>query len=313
MLKEDSAKLASRAREMLLKHKGRHTYARGLIEFSNICHRNCRYCGLRAQNHKLRRYCLSQEEILSQAAMAKSCGADTIVLQSGEGAAGAEWLAEVVRELVTVIKLPVTLSVGERPERDYALWRNAGASRYLLRHETADEALYSRLHPGYNLQKRLSCLKVLGSLGYEVGGGFMTGLPEQKIESHADDIMLCQSLGLAMAGVGPFLPQADTPLANLPHGQTEMTLRLISILRICLPEINLPATTALASLDPDCGQMHGLLAGANVLMPNFTAPGQRDEYKIYDNKSKVSVDEAIRAMEGAGRSHNLTQFANAGS
>ncbi|WP_367312903.1 radical SAM protein [uncultured Desulfovibrio sp.] len=212
----DAGDVRRRAGETLLRVKGTRVFVRGLVEFSNVCRRNCRYCGLRAPNRKLARYTLTQAEVLEAAARAVASGADSIVLQSGEGATDAVWLAEVVREIVRSLRVPVALSVGERPARDYALWRDAGATRYLLKHETADPALYARLHPGHSLAERVACLRVLAGLGYAAGTGFMTGLPGQTPDSLADDILLARELGVTMCGAGPFIPQADTPPACAP-------------------------------------------------------------------------------------------------
>ncbi|MBD5417680.1 MAG: [FeFe] hydrogenase H-cluster radical SAM maturase HydE [Desulfovibrio sp.] len=296
----DGESVRAAAERELLRAKGARVFVRGLIEFSNVCRRNCRYCGLRAQNRALARYTLTQAEVLDAAARAVALGADSIVLQSGEGAAEAAWLAEVVREIVTALRVPVALCVGERPERDYALWRDAGATRYLLKHETADAALYARLHPGHTLVERVGCLRVLKALGYATGTGFMTGLPGQSPESLADDILLARELGVAMCGAGPFIPQAETPLARARGGTAEQNLRVLSVLRLALPEADLPATTALASLSPG-GQAAGLRAGANVLMPGFTPEARRADYRIYDHKAPVSMADAARAITGAGR------------
>lgn len=296
---------AALARQNSLAAPGSHVFARGLIEFSNICRRNCLYCGLRAQNRALRRYRLSHEQILDAARLAASCGVDTIVLQSGEGACEAEWLAEVVRAVRLELKLPVTLSVGERAAGDYELWLDAGASRYLLKHETADRALYARLHPGHDLKERLDCLKLLRELGYEIGSGFMIGLPGQRLNSLVDDIMLCRELHVDMCGAGPFIAQKDTPLAACASGVPELALRVLSALRLALPWANLPATTALATVDRVAGQTNGLLAGANVLMPSFTPTAEAQDYVIYDSKNRVSIADAAKAIEAAGRKHSL--------
>lgn len=305
-------KLREKAENTLLRTKGRHVFARGLVEFSSICQRNCLYCGLGRQNRKALRYRLEIPEILAAAQKAASHGADTIVLQSGEGAADAGWLAEVIGEIRDRLGLPITLSVGECDIKDYQLWHRAGAKRFLLRHETANVDLYRRLHPGYSLENRLRCLKALKETGYETGGGFIVGLPWQSLEILADDILLTRDLQVDMCGVGPFIPQQDSPLANFPAGSPQLTLRVIAILRLLMPNANLPATTALASLDPATGQTDGLRAGANVLMPSFTPEKCAEAYKIYDNKHSVAVEEAIRAIEGAGREHNLSKIPRRG-
>lgn len=285
--------------------KGGHVFCRGLIEFSSICRRNCAYCGLSAQNAKAVRYRLEAETILEAAAAAVAHGADSIVLQSGEGACDAKWLGEVVKEISTTLRVPVTLSVGERKKEDYELWKDAGAERYLLRHESADSGLYAKLHPGYALKDRLRCLSMLKSIGYETGGGFIVGLPGQTMEILADDIALCARLRLDMAGIGPFIAQADTPLAGAAPGSIDLCLRALAILRIALPGANLPATTALATLDPERGQIRGLKAGANVLMPNFTPVKHGSSYNIYDKKKRVDICCAARDIEAAGRRHSL--------
>ena len=274
---------------------------RGLVEFSNHCLRNCRYCGLRRENRNLRRYRLSRSRILEAAALAVASGADSIVLQSGEWRENPRWLAGVIREIKARWPVAVTLGVGEQPESSYALWKEAGADRFLLKHETADPRLYADLHPGHSLDERIAALRVLRKLGYEVGSGFIVGLPGQRPETLADDILLVRELGVSMCGAGPFLPQADTPLGHEAHGSVELALRVMAVLRIALPHANLPATTALATLDPVAGQREGLRAGGNVLMPGFTPPELRQEYRLYDNKRRVGMEEARRAIAEAGR------------
>lgn len=305
LLKRPWQELAPKAEATLLKRKGGHVFVRGLIEFSNICRRNCLYCGLRKQNKGLIRYCLSQAEILEAAREACAAGVDTIVLQSGEGSCQAQWLADVIKAIVSELHLPVTLSVGERARADYELWRRAGASRYLIKHETADPALYARLHPGHSLQERVDCLLLLRELGYEIGSGFMIGLPWQSLDILAEDILLLRRLRVGMAGAGPFLAQGQTPLASFASGTPELALRVLAVLRLALPEANLPATTALATADPISGQKNGLLAGANVLMPSFTPGAQAGNYRIYDHKNRVSVTNAARAIAEAGRQCQL--------
>lgn len=306
--------LREQAESVLLAHKGRHVFVRGLVEFSNQCRRNCHYCGLRGENQNLRRYTLTRDEIMDAAGQAAAAGADTIVLQSGEstslpesearsGLSHAEWIAGIVRDLRNAHDLPVTLSLGEHSKKDYALWKAAGASRYLLKHETADPKLYARLHPGFQVGDRSRHLCTLASLGYEIGSGFMVGLPGQSRESLVNDILLCYCLDVAMCGVGPFIAQADTPLAGQLSGDASLTLRVLATLRIMMPRANLPATTALATVDAQSGQRDGLLAGANVLMPCFTPAQYRSQYVIYDNKNRVDVTAARLAISQAGRSN----------
>lgn len=304
--------LRAAARQQRLASVGRHVFVRGLVEFSNLCRRNCRYCGLQRANRQVRRYCLPQEGILAAARRAAAAGVDTIVLQSGEWERPPHWLAGIVRQIKAELGLAVTLSVGEVPHDHYACWREAGADRFLLRHETADAALYARLHPGHQLSERLRTLEWLAGLGYEVGSGFLVGVPGQRPTSLADDILLAKRLGVAMCGVGPFIPQAATPLAHAPHGDVPLTLRALAVLRLVLPTAHLPATTALASLSPADGQRQGLLAGANVLMPSFTPPACRAAYRIYDNKAQVSLAAARHAITAAGLRHALPDAPPAG-
>lgn len=299
------AELRHRAARITAREKGSHVFVRGLVEFSNVCRRNCRYCGLRAANRLLVRYTLSKDEIMETATEAVAAGADTIVLQSGEYAVPPQWLAGVVDAIRRDLHVPVTLSVGEQPRAACALWKEAGAARFLLKHETADPRLYARLHPGHTLAERLAGLRMLRELGYEAGSGFMVGLPGQKPESLADDILLARELRVSMCGVGPFIPQADTPLGTRPGGTAELTLRVMAVLRIALPWANIPATTALATVDAVAGQKEGLLAGGNVLMPGFTPPGHREHYRIYDNKNRVDTAAVRMAVEAAGRTHTL--------
>ena len=299
-----TAALQDRAAQALDAHKGRHVFVRGLVEFANICRRNCRYCGLRAQNSKLVRYCMTPDEILATARDAVASGVDTIVLQSGEFDMDVRGFAEIIAS-IAALGVAVTLGIGEQPAEHLALWREAGATRFLLKHETADPVLYTALHPGHTLDERVRSLKLLQSLGYETGTGFIVGVPGQKPETLADDILLAHDLHVAMCGAGPFVPQSDTPLGGEPHGSVEMTLRIMAVLRIVLPWANLPATTALASLDPKQGQAQGLRMGGNVLMPSFTPRGHRAQYRIYDNKHRVDMDEVRDVIAQAGRTHTL--------
>lgn len=280
---------------------------RGIIEFSNICICNCRYCGLRRANATLRRYLMPREEILAAVDEAARAGVDTVVLQSGENP---DMPAADLAAYVAAIKerhpaLAVTLSVGERLREDYALWRAAGADRFLIKHETANPVLYARLHPGRTLEQRLRAIRDLQELGYLVGSGFIVGVPGQTEEDIVSDILLARELGVGMCGAGPFVPQAETPLGGEPHGSVDMTLRVMAVLRLALPHAHLPATTALATLDASRGQRAGLEAGGDVLMPSFTPQCYRGSYRIYDNKKRVDVAEARAAIEAAGRTHTL--------
>ena len=194
---------------------------------------------------------------------------------------------------------------GEQPRSWYALWKEAGANRFLIRHETADARLYAALHPGYTLQQRRQAQESLADLGYELGTGFLVGVPGQKPESLADDILLTRDMKAAMCGVGPFIPQSATPLAHAPHGSIPLTLRVMAVLRLAAPWLNMPATTALASLDPTRGQQDGLEAGGNVLMPSFTPRLRQAAYRIYDGKARVDMDAVRCAIENARLTHTL--------
>ncbi len=294
--------LRQQAEQTCLREKGRGVFLRGIIEFSSYCARNCLYCGLRAANRQAGRYRLHAEVIQEQALAIAAAGIGTVVLQSGEDLA---YPAEDIARLVQAIKeragVAVVLSLGEREPWEYALWRSAGADRYLIRHETADAALYAQLHPGKTLQQRLDAQHVLKSLGYELGTGFIVGLPGQTAATLADDVLLVRAMGADMCGIGPFVPQTQTPLAGRPAGNIDLTLRLIALLRLTCPGINLPATTALATLDPARGQYLALRAGANVIMPNFTPKEAGGQYAIYDNKFAVDLDLALDTVRQAGR------------
>ena len=210
--------LRERADDVRAQEKGEHVFVRGLIEFSNRCERNCRYCGLRSANPSLKRYRLDEAQIVEAAERAVAFGVDTLVLQSGEVHDEPQRIAHVVDALRTRFPVAVTLSVGEQPTASYALWKEAGASRFLLKHETADASLYAALHPGYTLAQRVDALQRLRRAGYEIGSGFIVGVPGQRPETLADDILLARELHVDMCGAGPFIPQADTPLGNEPQG-----------------------------------------------------------------------------------------------
>ncbi len=294
--------LFARADALRAQVKGEEVWLRAIIEFSNHCVRNCRYCGLRRANGQVRRYRMEPEDIVDIACQAAAAGIGTVVLQSGDDL---DYPAEAIASVIAAIKkrttLKVTLSLGEREPDEYARWREAGADRYLMKHETADPVLYGEMHPGKTLAERLDALRLLKALGYEIGSGFIVGLPGQTPETLAADVALAQELDVDMCGVGPFLPQADTPLAAMPAGDFAMTLRSIALLRLACPRANLPATTALATLAPADGQLRALQVGANVIMPNFTPEDFRKNYRIYDNKAAVGLDAAREAIRQAGR------------
>ncbi|MBN2024661.1 MAG: [FeFe] hydrogenase H-cluster radical SAM maturase HydE [Pirellulales bacterium] len=299
----DPARLARLWREadaVRQEHVGGDVHLRGLIEFSNRCVRLCGYCGLRAANTKVERYRMSADEIMQCARLAVRLGYGTVVLQSGEDpGVTRDWMAELVRRIKGETPLAVTLSLGERDEADLAAWRAAGADRYLLRFETSNRALYDRIHPPRDGQTsdRLTLLGVLRRLGYEVGSGVMIGIPGQSYDDLARDIELFAALDLDMIGVGPYLAHPDTPLADprdmpllLPDDEQvpaseEMTYKVIALARLACPRANIPATTALATLNGTDGRELGLERGANVIMPNVTPPQYRVHYEIYPNKA----------------------------
>ncbi len=265
---------------------GNKIYTRGLIEISNYCKNNCYYCGIRRDNKHVKRYRLSQEDIISCADTGAELGFRTFVLQGGEDA---YYTDEVMCNLIREIKLrhpdcAITLSLGERSEKSYRLMKEAGADRYLLRHETADKSHYESLHPKeMSFDNRMECLSKLKALGYQVGCGFMVGSPGQTPKTLAKDMYFIQEFKPAMVGIGPFVPHHETPFAGQSQGTVEETLYLLSLLRILQPTLLLPATTALGTIDPK-GREKGILAGANVVMPNLSPTSVRKQYELYDNK-----------------------------
>ena len=287
-------RFASLAREVARAQFGNGVYVRALIEISSHCRNNCNYCGLRCGNRLALRYRLSKEEILECCREAAALGFNTFVLQGGEDPRQSdEWLTGVVAAIRAEFPTKaITLSVGERSVEGYSMLRNAGADRYLLRHETANESHYAHLHPAnMNPGNRLHCLEHLKALGYQVGSGMMVGSPGQRVEHLVEDLMLLDTLQPQMIGIGPFIPAAGTPFESEPPGSVECTLLLISLLRLRFPRALIPATTALATLCSD-GTERGILAGANVVMPNVTPPACRGKYTIYDNKKNSGTQSA---------------------
>ena len=290
----DRAELFDLARAERQRWFGNRVYIRGLIEWTNVCKNNCYYCGLRRDNHRVRRYRLTKEQILACCEAGYRWGFRTFVLQGGEDPGlSPEAVAETVAAIAA--RYPdcaVTLSLGEWEEAVYRLWYEAGARRYLLRHETADEGHYRRLHPPeLSLRHRMDCLYTLKNLGYQVGAGFMVGSPGQTDETLAKDFCLLQELQPEMVGIGPFLPQHDTPFGREKPGTLEDTLVFLALIRLTLPPVLLPATTALATLDPR-GRALGMEAGANVVMPNLSPPSVRESYALYDGKAATGAEAA---------------------
>ena len=287
---------AEKARAIQKENFANGIYIRGLIEVSSFCRCNCLYCGIRKDNTDAERYRLSDEEIIDRCEYGYEKGFRTFVLQGGEDLIFSDVR---VAELISKIKnrfsdCAVTLSLGERDEKTYRLWKEAGADRYLLRHEAADPKLFSLLHPSeQKLETRLLALETLKSLGYQTGSGFMVGAPYQTIENIADDILYLQNLKPEMIGIGPFIPHNKTPFADSTLtsslDRAELTCFLISLLRIIFPHALIPATTALNTLSPT-GSTDGILSGANVIMPNLSPLETRAKYDLYEGKSNRALE-----------------------
>jgi biotin synthase len=283
---EQAALLRKEAERVRQEYYGKDVYVRGLIEFSNFCKNDCLYCGIRRSNATAQRYRLTEEEILSCCENGYGLGFRTFVLQSGEdGYFTPAKLEGLVREIKS--RYPdcaVTLSVGEYPREVYQRWYDAGADRYLLRHETADKAHYQKLHPAeMSFDNRMRCLRDLKDIGYQVGCGMMVGSPDQTPDTLGADLYFIQEFQPHMVGIGPFIPAHDTPFAKETAGTLELTLYLLSVIRLTLPQVLLPATTALGTIHP-LGREKGIQAGANVCMPNLSPVGVRAKYSLYDNK-----------------------------
>jgi len=262
---------------------GDEVHLRGLIEFSNICKCQCKYCGLRSPNKKIERYRLSKDEIILTAKNAVNLGYKTIVLQSGEDDYyNTDRMCEIIRE-IKKNDVALTLSIGEKTFDEYKAFKDAGADRYLLRIETTDKNLYERMHPNASYENRIQCLYNLKSLGYETGTGCLVGLPKQTVESLADDILFFKELDADMVGIGPFIPHEQTPLKDDDKGDFWLALKVMALTRINLPNINIPATTAMETINPN-GRIIALNSGANVVMPNVTNQEYRAKYEIYPGK-----------------------------
>lgn len=265
---------------------GNQIYMRGLIEFTNYCRNDCYYCGIRCSNQKADRYRLSAEQILDCCKAGYELGFRTFVLQGGEDPYDTdERLCAVIRSIKEAFpECAITMSVGERSRESYQAMYEAGADRYLLRHETADEVHYGKLHPkNLTLKHRKQCLVTLKEIGYQVGCGFMVGSPYQTVDTLYEDLLLIKELQPHMVGIGPFIPHKDTPFHEQQAGTLDQTLRLLSVIRLIHPHVLLPATTALGTIHPK-GREKGILAGANVVMPNLSPTNVRAKYLLYDNK-----------------------------
>lgn len=294
-----AARLAQAARKKREEVYGKSVFIRGLIEVSNFCRNDCFYCGIRRSNRNCDRYRLSDEDILAACREGYSLGFRTFVLQGGEDGAFTD--PRLINLIQTIKKehgdCAVTLSLGERSYESYRLLREAGADRYLLRHETADQSHYESLHPAeMSYDHRMECLQNIKDLGYQVGCGFMVGSPYQRAEHLGRDLAFIQSFRPHMCGIGPFIPQKDTPFAEKTGGTVALTCYLLSIIRLVHPTVLLPATTALGSIHPT-GREMGILAGANVVMPNLSPPSVRKKYAIYDNKLSDGAESAQSLAE----------------
>ena len=268
---------------------------RSIIEFSNVCANECLYCGIRASNPAPKRYRMSSDEIVASARQVAATGAaGTLVLQGGETPGpGDDVLEDVLRRIKAEVPgLAITLSVGNRPRATYARWQAAGMDRYLLRFETSDPDLFARLHPDCTLAERLACLRDLQALGVQAGGGFMIGLPGETMEILADNILLCREFDFDMIGIGPYIPNPETPLGDQPNvyaSDPDMFFRAIAVLRLANPDAHIPATTAFDALFPD-GRNLALQRGANVFMPNATPGPLRKDYQLYPGKPCIDED-----------------------
>ena len=294
--KDDIDYLTERAKCIRDDIYGKRVFIRGLIEISNYCKNDCYYCGIRRSNKNAQRYRLSKEQILSCCENGYELGFRTFVMQGGEDAFFKD---KVVCDIVSSIKerypdCAVTLSLGERSTESYRKMKEVGADRYLLRHETFDNTHYNKLHPvELDPENRKRCLRDLKALGYQTGTGIMVGSPYQTLENIAEDLLFIKELNPEMIGIGPFIPHKDTPFKDFESGTMEMTLRLISILRLLCPKALIPATTALGTISPQ-GREKGILAGANVIMPNLSPKEDRKKYMLYNDK----LSDGEEAAEG---------------
>ncbi len=303
-----SRALALAADNIRQKYYGNKVYIRGLIEFTNYCKNDCYYCGIRHSRADVSRYRLSPEQILDCCETGYQLGFRTFVLQGGEDP---YWTDQRLSDLVTAIRknfpdCAITLSIGERSRESYQKLFHAGADRYLLRHETADSRHYSKLHPdSLTLENRMRCLRDLKEIGFQTGCGFMVGSPYQTLDYIIEDLRFLMEFHPHMIGIGPFLPAAGTPFESQPAGSSELTIRLLSVIRLLLPKILLPATTALGTAEED-GRERGIKAGANVIMPNLSPKDVRTKYILYDNKiatgdeAAESVAHLRKSMENIG-------------
>lgn len=282
---ENKKYMFEKSNDVRIKHYGKSVYLRGLIEFTNYCKMNCKYCGIRAENRDVERYRLSEDQILNCAREGYKLGYRTFVLQGGEDQFFTdEKMVKIISSIKTEMNdVAITLSIGERSYSSYKKMFEAGADRYLLRHETATKSLYEKLHPKASFENRRKCLENLRQIGYQIGAGFMVGLPYETVEDKVNNLLYLKELNPHMCGIGPFIPQKDTPLHEFIGGTLEDTLVLLSIVRLLLPTVLLPATTALGTINPT-GREKALKVGCNVVMPNLSPIDVRDKYTLYDGK-----------------------------
>lgn len=291
--------LRVKAQEVAVSHYGKGIFVRALLEISSYCKNNCYYCGIRASNRDAQRYRLSKEEILECCKEADALGFNTFVLQGGEDPVQNDaWVVDVVKAIRAAYpEKAITLSVGERSAEAYAAFKEAGANRFLLRHETRNDEHYSQLHPSMmSSENRRQCLMTLKRLGFQTGSGMMIGSPGQTDEHLYEDIRFLEELQPQMIGIGPFLPATNTPFENHSPGSADKTILMLSLLRLRFPNVLLPATTALATLCSN-GMERAISAGANVVMPNVSPVEQRKKYSIYDNKKSTGVESAQQMQQ----------------
>ena len=287
ILSSKDTKLFEVANEVRKTNKGNVVHLRGLLEFTNICKCNCKYCGLRSENKLIKRYRLTEDEIVASVKSAVNMGLKTIVLQGGEDTYfTTDRLCKIIKK-IKEFDVAITLSIGEKTYDEYKELKQAGVDRYLLRIETTDESLYKSLHPNMSLENRFRCLENIKELGFETGTGCLVGLPNQTIESLANDILFFKELNADMVGIGPFIPHQNTPLAGEQPDNFNLALRVMALTRIILPDINIPATTAMETLKQN-GRTIALNSGANVVMPNITSIDYKKDYEIYPNKSTIN-------------------------
>ncbi|CEH34508.1 [FeFe] hydrogenase H-cluster radical SAM maturase HydE [Romboutsia lituseburensis] len=285
--------LISKAHDTRMKYYSNKVYLRGLIELTSFCKKDCLYCGLRRSNKNAQRYRLDIDDVLECVRKGDKLGYKTFVLQGGEDAYYSD---EIMINIIKAIKKEfpenaITLSLGERSYESYRNLFEAGADRYLLRHESASKELYESIHPGEPFEERFNCLKNLKEIGYQAGAGFMVGIPNQTNEDLVNDLIFVKKFAPAMCGIGPFIPHKDTPLKEYKHGSLEKTVICLAIVRLLLPKVLLPATTALSSIDKN-GRNAGLKAGGNVIMPNLSPMSVRKKYSLYNDKAYILDEDA---------------------